>query len=102
LSFDFDHCNLSLSSFYGLKLRSTNFKECKLEEVEFSDSDFTNAKFIDCELSRAIFQNTVLENADLRSAHNFSIDPEMNRISKAKFSVEGLAGLLDKYDIKIE
>jgi len=30
------------------------------------------------------------------------IDPEVNRIKKAKFSVSGVPGLLNKYDIEIE
>jgi hypothetical protein len=43
-----------------------------------------------------------LEKADFRTAFNYSINPETNRIKKAKFSKEGLNGLLDKYDIEIE
>jgi len=30
------------------------------------------------------------------------IDPELNRIKKAKFSQSGLAGLLEKYDLEID
>ncbi|MCW8795447.1 MAG: hypothetical protein OQK67_00080 [Chlorobium sp.] len=36
------------------------------------------------------------------SAYNYSINPETNRIRKARFSLSGLAGLLDVYDIEIE
>jgi len=32
---------------------------------------------------------------------NFSIDPEIKRIRKAKFSIADITGLLDKYDIEI-
>ncbi|WP_419802798.1 hypothetical protein [Mucilaginibacter sp.] len=39
--------------------------------------------------------------ADFSSAYNFSIDPENNRIKKAKFSVAGLPGLLEKFGLKI-
>ena len=48
-----------------------------------------------------MFDQTILIKADLSSAKNFNIDPEMNRIKGAKFSKEGLAGLLKKYDIKV-
>ncbi|MGB5462457.1 MAG: pentapeptide repeat-containing protein, partial [Aureibaculum sp.] len=34
--------------------------------------------------------------------YNYSIDPEKNPIKKAKFSQDGIGGLLDKYDIVIE
>jgi len=44
----------------------------------------------------------VLEKADFREATNYFIDPEKNRIKKAKFSLNGLPGLLIPYDIIIE
>jgi len=51
---------------------------------------------------QAMFIHTNLEKADFRSAFNYSIDPETNRIRKARFSVPAVTGLLDKYDIEIE
>ncbi|HUZ61183.1 MAG TPA: hypothetical protein VMU83_20575 [Hanamia sp.] len=35
---------------------------------------------------------TNLEKADFRSAFNYSIDPELNEIKKAKFSSDELSG----------
>jgi fluoroquinolone resistance protein len=58
--------------------------------------------FEGCNMTAAIFDQTTLEKADLRTSYNYSIDPETNRIKKAKFSITGVAGLLDKYDIVIE
>jgi uncharacterized protein YjbI with pentapeptide repeats len=72
-----------------------------LEDVEFAETDLSNAIFIDCDLSRAMFDRTNLEAADLRGAVNFSLDPELNKIKKAKFSAQNIAGLLDKYKIII-
>lgn len=72
-----------------------------MQEVDFSNADLTSAKFDQCDLQRAFFQNTILESADLRTAFNFSIDPENNRVKKAKFSTHGLPGLLDKYKLEI-
>jgi fluoroquinolone resistance protein len=74
---------------------------CKLHEVEFIEADLTNARFEGCDLSRATFENTILSGTDFRSAFNFSIDPEINKMKKAKFSTAGLAGLLDKYEIAV-
>jgi uncharacterized protein YjbI with pentapeptide repeats len=54
-----------------------------------------------CDLDRAIFGNTVLEGADLSTAYNYSIDPDINRLKKARFAAQGLAGLLGKYQIII-
>jgi fluoroquinolone resistance protein len=101
-SAQFDHCLLNLSSFHKLKLKKTIFRNCSLHEVDFTHADLSGALFENCDLARSLFENTILEKADLRSAYNYSIDPEINKLKKAKFSMEGLRGLLDKYDIEIE
>jgi len=72
-----------------------------MHEVDFTESDLADALFENCDLFRASFDRTILEKADLRTAINYSIDPDNNRIRKAKFSKSGLAGLLHKYDIQI-
>ncbi len=102
ISFQFENCMLNFSSFFKLKLKNILFANTKLNEVEFAQSDLTNAIFMNCDLDRANFQGTILENADLKSAFNFSINPETNRIKKAKFSTNNIAGLLDQYNITIE
>ncbi len=99
---DFDHCILNLSCFYNMKLKKTPFKSCNLQEVDFSGADLTDSVFHDCDLSGAVFDNTLLEKTDFRTAYHYIINPEINRIKKAKFSVTGIAGLLKKYDIEIE
>jgi len=50
----------------------------------------------------ATFDKATLEKADFRTAINYSIDPTNNRIKKAKFSLLGVVGLLDKFDISID
>jgi len=102
LSFSFQGCILNYSSFYKLKMKGIIFNECKLQEVEFAEADLTNARFHHCDLTRATFENTVLMGTDFRTANNYSLDPEKNRIKMAKFSLAGVAGLLDKYHIVIE
>ena len=99
---DFDNCFLNLSSFYKLKLKKTRFKSSNLSEVDFTEADLSNCLFDNCDLTGAAFENTILEKADLRTSRNYMIDPELNKIKKAKFSIQGIAGLLAKYDIEIE
>lgn len=98
----FEHCNLKLSSFYGLALKNTVFETCNLQEADFTESDFTGANFANSDLGLATFDRTTLEKADFRTAYNYAIDPELNRIKKAKFSADSLAGLLGKFDIVVE
>ena len=102
LSFSFDNCILNHSSFFKLKQKKIRFKNSQLHEVDFTQCDASHAVFDNCDLLRAHFENTILEKADFRTAYNYSIDPEINRIKKAKFSLSEVAGLLNKYDIEID
>jgi len=101
LSFGFEGGQLDQSSFYRTKLKKTVFKNIQLKEVDLTECDLTSAVFDHCDLAGATFENTILEKADLRTSFNYSIDPERNRVKKAKFSLQGLPGLLNKYDIEI-
>lgn len=81
----FDNCILDLASFRGLKIKNTSFKDSSLHEVNFTETDLTGSVFDNCELTRAIFEKTTLEKVDLRTSYDFLIDPNNNRIKKARF-----------------
>ena len=102
LEFKFTDSSLNYSSFFGLKIPKTIFKNCNLTEVDFSEADLNNTNFEGSNLLGAMFSNTILEGADFRNTANFSIDPELNYIRKAKFSSDSLFGLLYKYNLQIE
>ncbi|WP_373330747.1 pentapeptide repeat-containing protein [Salmonirosea aquatica] len=102
LEMHFDGCQLNLSSFYKLTLKKTRFKNCAMQEVDFAEANFTESSFVECDLAGATFDCTILEKADFRTASNYSIDPENNRLKKAKFSLTGVVGLLHKYNISVE
>jgi uncharacterized protein YjbI with pentapeptide repeats len=98
----FDHCIIDLSSFYQVKLRHSKFNHCSVKEVDFTEADLTAVALDHCDLTAAVFDNTILEKTDFRTAFNYSFDPSLNKIKKAKFGVDGIAGLLSKFDIVIE
>jgi uncharacterized protein YjbI with pentapeptide repeats len=102
LSLSFDGCILNHSSFYRMKLRKTSFTNSQLQETDFTECDLSSSIFDRCDLTKAMFENSILEKVDFRSASNYIIDPEINRIKRAKFSLPGVTGLLSKYDIVIE
>ena len=102
LSFTFENCILNFSTFYKTKIKKTLFKNCQLQEVDFTETDLSNVKFENCDLLRAFFMSSNLESANFRTAYNYSIDPESNRMKKAKFSILGLSGLLEKHKLDIE
>ena len=101
LSFNFEKCILNFSSFYQMKLKKIHFNACKMIKVEFTEADLSEAIFTDCDLENAFFNSTNLEKADFSTSYNFTINPEENKIQKAKFSKENLAGLLTSFGIVV-
>ena len=101
-SFTFNKCSLDYSSFFGSKLLKTKFDKCSLKNTDFSEANLTGSVFSECDLSGTVFSNTILDKVDFRTASNFSIDPEFNKLKKAKFSGFNLEGLLHKYQLDVE
>ena len=92
---------IDYSSFANKKMPKTKFTSCSMKEVTFTGSNLTQSSFENCNLDNAIFNDTILAGVDFTSAYNYKIDPEFNPMKKAKFSMQGIPGLLEKYDIKI-
>jgi uncharacterized protein YjbI with pentapeptide repeats len=98
----FADCVLDLSSFFRRKLAGKTFSGCSLKEVDFTEADLEGVSFAGADLQSAVFDQTNLDKADFRGAIGFVIDPERNRLKKSRFAIEGLPGLLGKYDLSIE
>ncbi|MGK0413736.1 MAG: hypothetical protein ACJA1B_001944, partial [Polaribacter sp.] len=81
---------------------NTKFKNCNLEEIDFTETNLTNGVFDNCNLKGAIFDQTNLEKSDFRTASNFNINPQQNRLKNAKFSRNTIDGLLVNHKIIIE
>jgi uncharacterized protein YjbI with pentapeptide repeats len=94
LGLRFDDC-----SGFGLSFR---FEDCVLSHSSFHNTSIKQTVFAVCDFAGAAFDGTNLEKTDFRTAINYNLDPENNRLKKARFSVDGLAGLLGKYGIVIE
>jgi len=101
-SVNFIDCSLDYSWFSRKKMPKTQFVNSSLRGVNFENTDLTASVFDNCNLEEAVFDASNLTGADLTTAYHFKIDPESNVVKKAKFSVAGIPGLLEKYDIKIE
>jgi len=98
----FENCMVKLSHFAQMKLNNTHFKNCNLQETDFSEAELRGASFENCDLLQTTFFHTNLEETNFTSAFNYSINPETNRLKKARFSIPGVTGLLDTYGIEIE
>jgi len=100
-SVSFISCLIDYSSFAGKKMLKTSFIKSSLKEVSFSQTNLSGSVFEQADLNGAVFNRTNLSSASFVSAFGFAIDPELNIVKNASFSVHGLPGLLTKYAIKI-
>jgi uncharacterized protein YjbI with pentapeptide repeats len=100
--FLFTDCLLDYAKFYALKLKKMKFINCSMIAADFMSSDLTEVLFDNCNLRRAVFIDTIANKADFSTSYDYSFDPEKNKIKKAVFSMEGLKGLLEKYDIVVK
>ncbi len=98
----FNNCNLSLASFYKQVAKHTRCNDSILHQVDFTETNLSNSIFNNCDFKQAIFDNSVLDKVNFRSSYNYEIDPEINSIKKAKFSMPQVLGLLKKYNIDVE
>lgn len=101
-SASFIRSNLDYCYFINKNLKNTRFTECSIREANFAGADLSNIEFNNCDFSNTVFEKTILERTNFTSSFNYSINPEQNKLKKTKFSVDGLRGLLDKYDIIVE
>ena len=102
LSFSFENCQLNHSSFYKTKIKNTRIRNAALLDVDFTECDLSGSIIQNCDLKGSIFDNTNLEKADFRTSFNYVINPEINKIRKAKFSLSDISGLLESWDIEID
>lgn len=102
LSLQFENCMPDYASFDNKKLNKSSFKNCRLYGANFTKADLSKVTMENCDLSDAIFSGTNLSGMDFTSNRNFSLDPQLNLVKKAKFASASLAGLLTKFDIIIE
>lgn len=98
----FTDCLMDSCSFQGMSLQHATFAGCRMHGVEFSGADVSGVVFDRCDLSDAVFVDCDLRGTDFRTALGFTLDPELNRMKGARFSLDGLQGLLAKYGIRVE
>lgn len=99
---DFQSCQLDQSLFINRRLAKAKFTECSLKSVLFVRCDMTGAVFDRCDLELTKFDDNNLTQADFTTSFNIALDPDENRLKKAKFSLYSLPGLLTKHGIIIK
>lgn len=100
-SASFKNCLLHYCNFSDLNMKGTHFNGSKILEAHFTSTILNGADFTDTDLTGTLFHNCDLCKADFSSARRYNIDPQTNKIKKAKFSLPEAVGLLQGFDITI-
>ncbi|GAB3697960.1 pentapeptide repeat-containing protein [Spirosoma flavus] len=98
---DFQTCQLDYTVFLNRKLKKAQFIDCSLKEAYFVKCELTGSTFANCDLELAKFEENDLTQVDFSSSYNIELDPENNKVKKARFSLNNLPGLLTKYGLVI-
>lgn len=98
----FESCLLNHSSFFQMKLSKTLFRDCDLSDCDFTGSDLKESVFTGSRMLNAQMEDCGLEKCDFRNAISYRIHPDQNKIKGARFSRDGIEGLLGQYGIVID
>lgn len=96
-----ENSKIDYSIFFAMDLRRIEITECEAREVNFENADISKGKFNGTNFISSKFKNTNLSASDFREAMNYDINPEFNKIKKAKFSMPEVMTLLQCFDIEI-
>jgi fluoroquinolone resistance protein len=100
-SVEFKNCVLQYCNFSDLNMKNARFAGSKLKECHFTSTVLTGADFAEVDLTGTVFHNCDLSRADFSQSISYQIDPQTNKIKKAKFSLPEAVGLLSAFDITI-
>lgn len=75
--------------------------DCSIVAVDFMGTDLTEVVFDNCDLYRSEFGKANANKANFKTSYNYTIDPTKTKIKKAKFSLNGVKGLLFKHEIVV-
>ncbi|GAB3509090.1 pentapeptide repeat-containing protein [Spirosoma knui] len=99
---NFRDCQLDYTVFINRRLKKARFVNCSLKEAYFLKCELNGSVFDTCDLELTRFESNDLSQVDFSSSFNLKLDPDLNKVKKAKFSLYNLPGLLSKYELVIK
>ena len=100
--FDFDHCVLNHSVFFGLDLREIKMSHCSVINANFEETDLSRADCTKSDFKNAHFNHTNLTETNFNGAVNYAISSLANTLKKTRFSLPEAISLLYNLDIVLE
>jgi uncharacterized protein YjbI with pentapeptide repeats len=103
-SFDlkFSHCIINSCNFSELKMKNSEFTNCKIKDSYFQETFLAGVLFDGSSFEGTLFHNANLEEASFCNATGYNIDPRVNKVRKAKFTVPDVLNLLSGFEIEIK
>lgn len=101
LQMAFEKTLLDMCNFSSMKLKGISFDQCLIRESRFVQTFLQEANFQGCDLEHTLFHQCDLEKADFTGAKNYSIDPAINKIKSAIFSLPEAISLLKNLGIEL-
>ena len=98
----FANCQLNYSNFRFLSLPGLKMERCEVKDADFIEARLKGASFARSDLEKTRFFKTDLTEADFRGAYNYAIDPAVNTLKKARFSLPEAIALLESLEIILE
>lgn len=95
----FERCDISHSTFDGLRLRRIQVADCVAHNVDFTQVDLNGANCTGTDFQESRFLHTNLTEADFTRATNYAIAPHLNVLHRTRFSLPEAMALLRGLDI---
>ncbi|MCP3967235.1 MAG: pentapeptide repeat-containing protein [Lentisphaerae bacterium] len=102
LDIKFYNSRVQMCSFSDLDLKGGCFKFCQIFESDFFGTNLQKVSFQNSDLAQSKFQDVNLEKANLKGAKNYQINPLINIINGAIFSLPEAISLLNAFEIKLD
>ena len=100
--FDFDHCVLNHSLFFGLDLKDIKMSHCSVINANFEETNLSRADCTKSDFKNAHFNRTNLTETNFIGAVNYAISSAANTLKKTRFSLPEAISLLYNLDIVLE
>ncbi|MEM8628838.1 MAG: pentapeptide repeat-containing protein [Chlamydiota bacterium] len=97
----FQSCVLIGCNFSHLSMRGISFCKSKVHECSFLEADLTRANLQETDFAGSLFHHTNLAKADFKGARNYAINPQVNVVKKARFSLPDALCLLESFEVDI-
>ncbi len=98
---EFLGCAMTACNFSGLSMKKSVFRLCTIKDSSFQDAFLQDADFSESIFSDTLFHNCDLQKASFYKARGYAIDPRVNKIQKAIFSVPDVLALVENFGIII-